>query len=226
VTRVLLVAAIGALLLAVPTGAARSPLRILFVGNSLTATNDLPGVVTAIGRAAGVTVETRTFAPGGFALEDHWAAGVARDALASGHWDYVVMQQGPSSLADSRLNLIEWARRWSALARSHGTTPVLLTVWPEQYRSAFFGDVIRNYHDAAVQSNALLAPAGRAWLSALGAHPAPKLYGPDGFHPSRLGTYVAALTVYARLTGAVPRVTGLDRRTAAVVRAAVVSALR
>ena len=25
------------------------------------------------------------------------------------------------------------------------------------------------------------------------------LYGPDGFHPSRLGTYLAALVIYARL---------------------------
>jgi hypothetical protein len=226
VTRAVLVAAIAALLCSAPGGAERAPLRILFVGNSLTATNDLPGVVAAIGRANGVTVRTQTFAPGGFALEDHWSAGVARDALASGGWDYVVMQQGPSSLPDSRVNLIEWARTWSDLARAHGTTPVLLTVWPEQYRSAYFGAVIRNYHDAAARAHALLAPAGVAWRNALHARPAPRLYGPDGFHPSALGTYVAALTVYARLTGAVPRVTGLDARTATVVRRAVSAALR
>ena len=46
------------------------PLRVLFVGNSLTATNDLPGMVAALGKASRFRdVEVRTLAPGGWALE-------------------------------------------------------------------------------------------------------------------------------------------------------------
>ena len=53
------------------TGSA--PLRILFVGNSLTATNDLPARVAAIAAKGGRRpVETGTVAPGGVSLEEHW----------------------------------------------------------------------------------------------------------------------------------------------------------
>ena len=49
-----------------------SSLRVLFLGNSLTATNDLPAAVAHIASRAGRRLEYRTVAPGGYALEDHW----------------------------------------------------------------------------------------------------------------------------------------------------------
>ena len=93
------------------------PLRVLFVGNSLTATNDLPAAVRALAAEAGRRpVETRTVAPGGVSLEEHWRSTGAREALAEGPWDAIVLQQGPSSLPDSRAHLraYPWARRWAA----------------------------------------------------------------------------------------------------------------
>ena len=51
---------------------------------------------------------------------------------------------------------------------------------------------------------ATLLPAGPAWLAAWRRSPKLRLYGPDGFHPSVLGTTLAALVVYARLTGTSP----------------------
>lgn len=210
-------------------GAGSRHFHVLFIGNSLTATNDLPGMVTAIARGVGhATVDTRTVAPGGFALEDHWTMGAARDALDGGRWDVVVLQQGPSSLPESRANLIEWAKRWADAARAHGARPALLTVWPETARSSVFGDVVRNYHDAAVQAETASFPAGAAWRDALRRTPKPLLYGPDGFHPSRLGTYLAALVVYQGLTGELPRtlpgVVPFSPATARVLHAAASSA--
>ena len=85
------------------------PLRVLFVGNSLTATNDLPAVVATLARSRSLRDRYRTIAPGGVSLEDHWAAGTAAAELDSGAWDAIVMQQGPSSLPESQVNLREWA---------------------------------------------------------------------------------------------------------------------
>ena len=57
------------------------PLHVLFVGNSLTATNDLPGMVAALGKASRFRdVEVRTIAPGGWSLEDHWRLGEAPES--------------------------------------------------------------------------------------------------------------------------------------------------
>lgn len=205
------IAALAVALLAFAGGAqakqieAEQPLRILFVGNSLTATNDLPALVATLARVTkSRPVEYRTIAPGGVNLEDQWNAGEAPAALASGGWDAVVLQQGPSALPESQDNLKEWAARFAATARDHGTTPALLTVWPESYRRNVLPLVIASYRNAAKTAGAKLLPAGAAWQAAWRRNARLPLYGPDGFHPSTLGTYLAAIVVLAGLTGEEP----------------------
>ena len=85
------------------------PLRVLFVGNSLTATNDLPGRVAGLAAATGRRLEYEAITFGGFSLEDHWNQGDARAALATGRWNVVIMQQGPSALPESQVDLRLWA---------------------------------------------------------------------------------------------------------------------
>lgn len=209
-------------------GAEPPHLRVLFVGNSLTATNDLPGTVAALAAAVGhVRIEVAVVAPGGYSLEDHWADGIAKAALDGGRFDVVVFQQGPSSLPASRVNLVEWMSRWAAEVRAHGARPALLIVWPERVRYSVFPAVIANHRAAARAADAASFPAGVAWFAALHQQPPLPVYGPDGFHPSRLGTYLTAAVVYAGLTGTLPRrlprnMAGLhlDARTARLVRTA------
>src|SRR4249919_870887 len=207
-----------------------TPLRVLFVGNSLTATNDLPGMVAALGKASRFRdVEVRTIAPGGWSLEDHWQLGEAPQVLASQQWDAIVLQQGPSALPESQVNLRTWATRIAAAARERGTRPALFTVWPESYRFAVFTDVLASYRNAARAARAELFPAGDAWRAAWRRDPKLPLYGPDGFHPSRLGSYLAAVVIYAGLVKASP--VGLPRlwvsaKRARVLQAAAAEALR
>lgn len=211
---------------------AQPHLQVLFVGNSLTATNDLPGTVAAFARAIGsVRIDVGSYAPGGYALQDHWADGAARSMLEKGGWDVVVLQQGPSSLPESRADLIEWTTRWAVEARAHGARPALLTVWPERDRIGVFPAVVANHRAAARAAHAESFPAGAAWWDALRRRRATPLYGPDAFHPSRLGTYLTAAVVYSGLTRTVPaklpRVVGalhVDARTATRLRAAVARA--
>ncbi|MFL5925452.1 MAG: hypothetical protein ACJ77E_00760 [Gaiellaceae bacterium] len=202
--RALLAAAGGIVLaLACAGGAARAndaQLRVLFIGKSLTAVNDLPHVVSTL---SGGRIAYKTVAPGGVSLEDHWTLTGARDALEEGPWDFVVLQQGPSSLADSAANLREWTVRWADAIRTHHATPAVYEVWPE---SAFgvrasFPAIVHSYRRAAAAAHATFLPAGEAWQAAWRRDPRLALYGPDGFHPSQLGTTLAALVITARLTG-------------------------
>ena len=211
--RVLVFACAVALVIAVGVradAAAPQQVRVLFLGNSLTATNDLPATVEAFARTANrIRVETRMVAPGGVNLEDHWNFTGARQALEDGPWDVVVLQQGPSALPESQVDLRTWAQRWADEIRAHGAKPALLTVWPESYRQWALRDVIRSYGGAAYASHAAVFPAGVAWQRAWNRNPRLPLYGPDGFHPTTTGSYLAALTIYAGLTGASP--VGLPR---------------
>lgn len=203
------VAALAAIALVFTGGstsaANRAPLRVLFVGNSLTYANDLPAVVAGLGAASKLPeVEYRMLAPGGWSIEDHWTIGDAPQVLASGRWDAVVLQQGPSALPESQVNLRTWATRAADDARRHGARPALYQVWPERYRLAVFPEVLASYRNAARASRSELFPAGDAWRAAWRRDPKLQLYGSDGFHPSRLGTYLAALVIYAGLVKASP----------------------
>jgi hypothetical protein len=96
-------------------------LRILFIGNSLTAANGLPEMVEALSRAKGTsTVDATAVTTSNFSLEDHWNQGPARAAVAKGGWSVVVLQQGPSSLPESRVLLRDYARRFAADAARVG----------------------------------------------------------------------------------------------------------
>jgi hypothetical protein len=198
--RLAIVAAV--LALAGASGASADPpqaLRVLFVGNSLTAANDLPAEVSRLAAAGGRRLEYGAVVYGGFNLEDHWNQGDARTALATGSFDVVVMQQGPSALPESQIDLQMWAKRWADEARAVGTRPALWTVWPESWRASALSDVILSYATAAEVAGAEIYPAGAGWLYAWQCRPTLGLYSRDGFHPSPVGTYAAALAVYGGL---------------------------
>ena len=185
-----------------PTDA--NTLHVLFVGNSLTYTNDLPAMVAAFAEAQDQAFEYETVAFPNFSLQDHWYQGDAREALASGRWDVVVMQQGPSSVPENQHMLRVWAEHFAEEGRQHGTEPALYMVWPAAQFSSSFPGVVQAYTEAAEAVEGLLLPAGAAWLAAWERNASLALYGPDDFHPSDTGTYLAALVVYSGLTGISP----------------------
>jgi lysophospholipase L1-like esterase len=183
--------------------ATAAPLRVLFIGNSLTTWNDLPGMFAALAQAGGhERPATRTIAIGGFSLEDHWIQGDAQRVIANEPWDVVVLQQGPSALADSRRLLVEYARRFGDVIRRAGATPALYAVWPSLSRRADFPGVSASYAAAARAVDGTLLPVGDAWRAVMQAHRDIALYSEDGLHPTREGTYLAALVIYRQLYGA------------------------
>jgi hypothetical protein len=216
----LALAVVAALVLA----PAASATRVLFVGNSLTEANALPAMVAKL-----VPLEVEARVVGGYSLEDHWQTTDIADVIAQGRFDIVVLQQGPSSLPESRVNLLEWAKTFAAAIRAAGGRPAFYTVWPESWRRPAFDAVIANYRAAARETGGLLLPAGAAWKSVLRTSPRIALYGPDGFHPTRAGTYLAAVTIAAGITGrsavGLPTL-GLPKQTALVLQRAAAAALR
>ena len=181
-------------------GDPNATVRILFIGNSLTYTNDLPGVLAALADSANVeSTSVTAVAYPGYALEDHWTQGDALAAIRRGGWTFVIMQQGPSALEESRVNLITWGKRFAAEIRSVGAQPAFYTVWPSSDRAFDFPRVVESYRLVADSTGGVLLPAGAAWLEANRLDPSVPLYGPDGFHPSIAGTYLAAVTMFGRL---------------------------
>ncbi|MBL0173375.1 MAG: SGNH/GDSL hydrolase family protein [Gemmatimonadaceae bacterium] len=183
-------------------GIATGGTRVLFIGNSLTYSNNLPGMYIALARLAGNdSVQAAVVAFPDFALEDHWAEGTARRSLSQHKWEYVVMQQGSSALAASQVNLRTWATQFAAPIRAAGAVPVMFMVWPTADVLGNFPSVLKSYRDAASAIDGIFAPAGDAWT----AHgDLAALYSGDGLHPSIRGTYTAALVLLERTIGIRP----------------------
>jgi hypothetical protein len=180
-----------------------NPTRILFVGNSLTYANDLPAMVCAMARSAGRQAICESVAKPDYGLEEHWNDGEARRAIAR-KWDVVVLQQGPSALPESRRLLISYTRRFDAEIKKAGARTALYMVWPSRARIGDLQGVIQSYAVAADDVKGLLLPAGDAWRAAWAADKALPLYGPDGFHPSPMGTHLAALVIYEQIFSSPP----------------------
>ncbi len=179
-------------------------IRVLFVGNSLTYVNDLPGMVKTLVTASGSgPITVRSIAKPNYGLQDHWADGDVRDAMARDNYDVVIFQQGPSA-TEGRPSLLDYAGRYAGVARQHGARIGMYMVWPAAARSFDFDGVSASYRMAAEANGGMLFPAGEAWRAAWRQDPNLLLYGPDGFHPSIAGTYLAALVITQQLTGQSP----------------------
>ena len=179
-------------------------LRVLFLGCSLTYANDMPLLVQAFARATGVPLDVAMVARGGASLEDQWNGGEALRRIQAGGWSFVVMQQGPSSLPESREILRDYTRRFAGPIRKVGARPALNMVWPDRGRLAWFDEVRTSYALAAEEVDGMLIPAGEAWRAVWRRDPRAPLYRKDGFHPSPAGSFAVALSIFGMLYGRSP----------------------
>jgi len=183
------------------TPAQEKDLNILFIGNSLTYANDMPGMLERMLEYAGVRVKKfDVIANPNFGLPDHWMYEATRKKIEMPVWDVVVLQQGPSA-TEGRPYLLEYSKLFSQEIKKFGAQTALYMVWPSQQRYFDFDGVSDSYKTAAELVDGMLFPAGEAWRKAWDKDPNLELYGPDGFHPSQLGSYLAALVMFEQLSG-------------------------
>ena len=179
--------------------------RVLFVGNSYTYVNDVPGLVQALadsGHGDSIAVETVAFAD--FALVDHWNEGTALREIRKGGWRWVVLQQGPSSVEVNRDTLRLWTKAFADEIARVGARTVLFSAWPQASRRQDFERAIESYTLAAADVNGVLAPVASAWLAAWRRDSTLQLYASDGLHASADGSYLAALAIYGAMLGRSP----------------------
>lgn len=180
------------------TAEAQDSLRLLFLGNSLTYTWNIPDLVARMATAAGKPAPYFTIvAEADFGLEDLWNNGEARSALREGKYDIVIMQQGPSTLPESGANLTMWTLTFAREASKWGTRSALYAVAPPADGDLAAG--IANYTAAADSARIGLYPAAQAWREAWRLDPALPLYGPDQFHPGRHGALLTAFVITAMI---------------------------
>ena len=198
-----------------PVLSAEEEVRILFVGNSYTFYNNLPGIVEALYEGAGFgEMTTGIYARGGMAL--FHVAGELRhefiEVLERG-WDIVVLQEqstlggrgsvkGKPVIGDPQ-RFHEAARVLHREISRRGAKTALLLTWAREYAPETQPALTAAYSSIAQELQAALIPAGPAWQVAR-REKIDGLYSPDKSHPSPKGSYLAAWVVIAKLFGEVP----------------------
>jgi hypothetical protein len=191
--------------------------RVLFVGNSYTAVNDLPAMVSSIAGSMGENMTYETSAPGGCNFQNHLTQ--SAQYIQQGGWDVVILQeqsQLPSFPYNQFMNesypyaqqLCQMIRQYNPEARI-----VFYMTWGRKNgdsQNAQYYPVLGTYEgmdsllrarymQMAQDNQAQVSPVGAVWHHIRDHYPQIELYQSDESHPSMYGTYAAACCFYTVL---------------------------
>ena len=217
------------------------PKSEIFIGNSFFYYNNgLPGHVSLLERAADpdhkqdyratmVTIGGSGFdwhdvesyfrpnAIGSYSFDDHNNVVFnKRDKL----FDAAVMMDCSQCPIHPRLKTVftEFAKKDSDIVRAHGAKPAFFMSWAYADKPEMTAQLAEAYTVVGNANNALVIPAGLAFARALRQQPELNLHVADKRHPTLAGTYLAACTAFAALTGRSPvgnpYLAGIDEPTA------------
>jgi len=194
-------------------------LKVLFIGNSQFACYELPRMFQIVSDSAPADsprIEIGQALIMGATLKRHWEASAGSEPphslIATGHWDYVVLQE---NCCATEPEFIQYAELFDELIRKHGSKTILFAAASatQYYAPAF------KYPDSFESLNAMqvvfgkkkgipVAAAGYAWMKYLGPNPTEAqildLYHADKGHPGSKGTYIYACLLYACIIGRNP----------------------
>ncbi len=211
-------AALAATILLLPVFACSNgeTTEVLFVGNSYTFGNDLPGMFSDLAESGGRSVKVGMEATGGWWLRDHVASEATSNAIASREWDYVFLQEQSivPSVQNERVNSMGPAvADLATQVREVGATPGLFLTWARKggFPEVGYGsyqpmqDATTNAYIGIGETQSMtIAPVGVAWSLVLIDHPEIFLFMNGGSHPTLHGTYLAACVFYATVFGESP----------------------
>ncbi|MEV6269286.1 hypothetical protein AB0L64_19090 [Kribbella sp. NPDC051936] len=198
-------------------------MRILFVGNSFTSRNNLPGLIKGLAAARGIEVGHKLISAGGASLRQHLNAGKALDEIANGGYGTVVLQEQSTLPIKSPDRFRESARDFGAAITAAGARTALYLTWARRNAPETQRALTDAYGAAAVELGATLVPVGMIWERFLAEHDEPALHDADNSHPALAGSYLAACVFLIALLDEDPvgidtPVKGLDNKTAALLQ--------
>ena len=178
-------------------------IKVLFVGNSLTFYNDLPGLVQQLSvmenRPVDVTAVTAPYV----SLQWHWNRGKVQKLLAQEKWDYVVLQEFSRRPVTDPQNSEKYFELFAAEAQRAGAKPLIFQNWTRSGRDSEYGTMFATYQAVKQRTSAAIVPIGLAWRLCAEKHPEIELFA-DSRHPTDEGTYLTACVVYGAIYGKNP----------------------
>jgi hypothetical protein len=190
---------------------AQDTLRILFIGNSMTYVEDLPGLLTNLASSNGKTIITAQNTPGGYFLSDHVTDPVSLSLMAQG-FDYIVVQEQssgnimpviPGSPIIRPIGIID------SIARANCSKILLYSTpgypethpWSVQSYEVMQAEIIYKYLMTARSVRAAYLPTAHAFRDVINNYPTitGMWASPTDYHPGIKGQYLHACVLYSAL---------------------------
>ncbi|HET6742787.1 MAG TPA: hypothetical protein VFH76_27795 [Kribbella sp.] len=200
-------------------------MRILFVGNSFTSNNNLPKLLTGLAAARGIEIDHKVISAGGASLRQHLNAGKALDAIATGGYDVVVLQEQSTLPIKSPARFRDSARDFAKAITAAGARTAFYMTWARSNAPQTQQALTDAYAGAASEFGSTLIPVGMVWERFLATYDEPVLHESDNSHPTLAGSYLGACVFLIALLNEDPvgidvPVKGLAPETAALVQQA------
>ncbi len=207
-------------ILFITLGRAQDTTSVLFIGNSFTFYNDMPGLFKEIATSKGKTVYTDTAVTGGKDLKFHSERERTYELIKSRKWDFVVLQGHSNEFAqpDSKVDTLTYpfAKKIIDSIRTYSKCSRILFYMTWGYKNgnpkwkaiASFDSmqyrIERQYLRFADKLHTGVSPVGMVWKEVRTFNPEINLYAEDRFHPILTGSYLSACTFYTTIFGETP----------------------
>jgi hypothetical protein len=170
------------------------PRRVLFIGNSFTARNDVPGLVEEMAKQRGMELHTELVSKGGASLKQHWNSGVMQRHEKE-PFDCIVLQEQSTLPGKNAASFHANVRLFAGAV--HDAELVLYSTWARADEPAKQRVITDAYARIAEGAGARVAPVGTAFEALVGA--GMKVHDKDKSHANLHGSYAAACVLFATL---------------------------
>ncbi len=195
--------------------------NILFVGNSYTYYNDMPEkYFKKIMESAGYNVTVKSLTKGAqqlvnsAKLTDELGAKIHAE-LKENKYDFIILQDQSTQALLRNALFVSGMRSMVAMVRENGATPILYSTWgSKEGRStltennwtteSMMWQIAAAYEKIGNELDVEVANVGMAFFDVHTNNANINLYNEDLSHPSASGSYLAALTIFAEITGVDP----------------------
>lgn len=176
--------------------------NVLFVGNSHTYFNNgvdyhVRQLVTTAHPQWLTRIQSHTM--GGYTLQDHYTDGGAATAINTGTWDLVVLQEQSSRPMEDPELFYQYAELLDGIITTTGADTGFYMTWAWRNNPEMYEPITGAYNYIGAYLDAMVSPCGISFHNAIAAADTINLYAPDNYHPSLLGTYLAACTFYGAI---------------------------
>jgi hypothetical protein len=188
---------------------------VLFIGNSLTFSNNMPFKFKEIAESYGRKIHVDTVVKRGMDLNYHSNQKNTFQKIRSRKWTYVVIQGHSTEFARSEEEVNAGTKPYAkkiidSIRKNYGCTKILFYETWGYKNGISTTPLIANYDlmQSVIEKEYLrftdvfsvgMVPVGAAWRKVVEKHPTINLYNEDLYHPTKEGSYVAACSFYTSI---------------------------